>query len=206
MISKQPPQRSQRRSSHSSSSKPTKSTASRTSRSFLFVVNELPINDDISSNGRQPRVDDYGRWLPPIYSNGFWAQQPGRVYRWTDGNITPATGYYYNGGGWTPNNYPLTEHRTTTMFFCNRWTGHLTANGDASIRDIYNPMDPNSKWWPLTFRWDGTLSRVEEVGDQLYLAGSGARWISQLGLSNYQYDGAPVSYLRNISRPFHVGS
>jgi len=163
--------------------------------SFLFCVNELVINDEPTSGGVPPRVNANGRWLPPLESRGYYPPRPGVVFRWTEGEITVADGYqWYNGGCWSPNGY-ATPHRATTIFYCNRFTQMLTANGDASLRNFETSNHPDNRWWPLTFLHDRALSRVTESGDEQDLAGTGGAWIHQLGLENNRNEDrrAPVS-------------
>lgn len=62
----------------------------------------------------------------------------------------------------------------------------MVATGDASLRDMDQSVEPNNRWWPLTFRHEGSLSRVSESGDEPRLAGTGG-WINGLGLSAYRH-------------------
>lgn len=174
------------------SSKRTARKTTRPSVSFLFIVNELQVNED-PRNGVIPRVDENGRWIPPVFRAGFYAQTAGRVYRWRDGVVTAADGYQWhsehinattqalgaNGTVYAPNNVPLDCYKATTVFYCNPWTQFLTAFGDAGARDMTMSTEPNHRWWPLTFRHDRQISRVDVVGEE-YLAGTGATWVDQL--------------------------
>ncbi len=58
----------------------------------------------------------------------------------------------------------------------------MIATGDASTRDMATSPGPHSRWWAITFRNEGNLSRVEESGEDRYLAGSIAPWMDDLGL------------------------
>jgi hypothetical protein len=69
----------------------------------------------------------------------------------------------------------------------------MTATGDASTRHMALSSDPDNCWWPLAFRHHGTLSRVEEVGEEQYLAGTGAEFIRDFGLGAYNNRDAPPS-------------
>ena len=69
----------------------------------------------------------------------------------------------------------------------------MTATGDASTRHMALSADPGNRWWPLTFRHHGALSRVEEVGEEQYLAGTGAPFIADFGLGAYNNRHAPAS-------------
>lgn len=178
------PQKSRSKPSHGSSSKSAQPTTTWPPTTFLFAVNELPLNEDPDQGGVAPRVNENGRWVPPTLSAGFWPPIPGRMFRWTDGSITPANDYqWYNGNGWGPGNIQLTHYRTTSMFWCNEWTQFLIADGDVSTRDIATSLFPDNRWYPLTFDHDGTLSRVGTSYEHQHLAGSGANWIGPLGLS-----------------------
>jgi len=178
--------KSRGKTSHGSASTAAQPTTTWPSISFLFSVNELPINDEPDQGGLVPRVDDNGRLLPPLYSNGFWPQVPGHMFRWKDGVITRAEGYqWYNGDGWAPGNIPLTLYRATSMFWCNEWTQFLTADGDVSTRDIATSLFPNNRWYPLTFDHDGALSRVDSAYEHQHFAGTGDNWIGPLGLRSH---------------------
>ncbi|KUJ17560.1 uncharacterized protein LY89DRAFT_668872 [Mollisia scopiformis] len=172
--------------------------------SFLFTINELPVNDEptqrtiellvpladlelLLQGGEPPRVDEYGNWHPPIRSNGFGTQVPSRIYRWADGGRVSAARecQWFNNQWWSQAGNELTEYRASTMFWCNNFTQFLVATGDASRRHMEQSIDPHNRWWPLTFRHESTLSRVEEVGQEGRLAGSGT-WINALGLTSYR--------------------
>jgi hypothetical protein len=79
------------------------------------------------------------------------------------------------------------------MGYCNPWAHFLTATGDASTRHMALSADPDNRWWPLTFRHNGALSRVEEIGEEQYLAGTRAAWIDDFGLGAYSNRHAPAS-------------
>lgn len=67
-------------------------------QSFLFVVNGLMLNEDYNDGGVMPRMDEEGRWLPPIYQAGFGRQNRGTIYRWNGGKVSTATGYMWEIG------------------------------------------------------------------------------------------------------------
>jgi hypothetical protein len=87
----------------------------------------------------------------------------------------------------------LEVYRATTMFYCNPFAQFMTATGDASTRHMALSADPDNRWWPLTFRHHGALSQVEEVGEEQYLAGTGADFITDFGLNAYNNRAAPPS-------------
>jgi hypothetical protein len=165
--------------------------------SFLFAVNELPLNEEVSDGGVPPRTDRYGRWAPPISSKAFRAQRPGRLYRWKNGGTvsTAADCHYYEGEWLSKNATPLTVYRKATMFYCNPWYQFVIATGDVSTRDMNKGLFPDDRWWHLTFRHSGTLSRVDVRSEEQYLAVNGSQWLRDLGLtSNANYDeSAPES-------------
>ncbi|CZR56496.1 uncharacterized protein PAC_06384 [Phialocephala subalpina] len=156
--------------------------------SFLFSINTLPVNDEPSEGGEPPRVNENGRWYPPIRRNGFGPQIPGeQLYRWAEGGkISLADDcQLYEGMWWSRDSVPLAEYRASTMFYCSDFTQFLVATGDASMRHMDEAEDPHNRWWPLTFRHDGSLSQVEEVGQEQNLAGTGP-WVNALGLRSYR--------------------
>jgi len=159
-------------------------------------VNSIGVNEDPNAGGVAPRVDENGHWFPPVYRAGFNGQGSGTVYRWENGIVTQATGYYSdNSQGYAPNNVGLELYRGATMFYCNPFYQFFVADGDASTRDMPNAPVPLDRWYPINFRHHGTISRVDFAGDQPYLAGNGPEFIRQLGLNSYrnQENEAPAS-------------
>jgi hypothetical protein len=155
--------------------------------SFLFIVNGLPLNEDIDNGGVAPRTDSYARWLPPLYQAAFGAKSQGTVFRWSNGVISAPAGYQWvDGYAYAPNGGALNYYRSITMFYCNPWDQYLVADGDASTRDIETAPYPGDRWYPINFRHDNGLSRVELAGGEQYLAGNGATFIDHLGLLSYQ--------------------
>ncbi|KAK0123984.1 hypothetical protein ONS95_008972 [Cadophora gregata] len=153
--------------------------------SFLFVVNGTTLNDDPQEDGVVPRVDDYGRWLPPIYAAGFGRQNRGTVFRWSDGDISTASGYRWDDGyGKTPNDDTLELYKATTMVWCNPFYQFMVAAGDATTRNIADTV-PGDTWYAINFHHEDALSRLDYVGNQ-YLAGNDRSFIRQLGLSAYE--------------------
>ena len=179
------------------------------SRSFLFIVNELPTNDDPDVAGSvPPRIWDQ-RYYPPEVAQGFLPQIPGHVYRWKDGVVTFAPGYVWfaqqvgnppyaqgtiyansiDGGIW-PSYY-----RAATVFFCNHFAKFYTTRGDASTRDISAPeTGPEDMWQPLLFLHENNVSFVQHTGEEEFLAVRHASWIEQLFSNTYRRHsrGGPV--------------
>lgn len=161
--------------------------------SFLFVVNELSINDDRDHGGLAPRLNENGHWSPPIYRAGFGPQSPGCMFRWSNGNITEVyhNGYqWHNGVGWHTRSdgvsTALTPYETTSLFWCNDWTQFLMLENDATVEDMDTAESPHNRWYPLTFLNAGRLSRVAAALDDPRLAGNHAWWIEKLGLRSYR--------------------
>lgn len=159
--------------------------------SFLFIVNDLTTNDDPDQPGSIPQRRINGRWHPPEVPQGFYAQQPGDVYRWSNGAVTLAGGYYWtaqstenangtiytngsNGGFIWPQYY-----RAATVFFCNRFDLFFTAVGDAGTR-VMADCGPEETWQPLTFLHENNNSYVQHAGDEEHLAVRQAAWLEQL--------------------------
>lgn len=158
--------------------------------SFLFNVNELHVNEDPENGGRPPRVNENGRWVPPIYRDGFLPQTPGRMFRWTNGYVEYAgTDYgWLNGQGFAYLNDEMLQHYgSTTLFWCNEFTQFQMMEADATTIDIATSDFPYNRWYPLTFRYERTLSRVSSSVEEQYLAGRDGTWIAQLGLQTYRH-------------------
>jgi hypothetical protein len=168
-------------------------STAQTPTSFLFVVNELSVNDEPYHGGRAPRSDIAGHWLPPIHSAGFGAQRPGCMFRWSNGIITDIshTGYqWYNNEGWYTNytniSTLLIRYETTSLFWCNDFTQFLMLESDTTTEDIERADPLYNKWLPLTFLNIGRVSRVAAAMSDQYLAGNNAWWIPRLGLEAYR--------------------
>lgn len=152
--------------------------------SFLFQVNQLPVDD----NGIPPRTTEGGVWIPPIYRAAFGPQSAGNLYRWNpNGRITLATDCTWHNGFRSGSGERIRTYSTRTVFWCNPWAQFMVATGDASDRDMADSDHPHNIWWPLSFDHDGAISRVMENAGSPYLAGSGPAWIADLGLSSYTH-------------------
>ncbi|KAF4634864.1 hypothetical protein G7Y89_g3243 [Cudoniella acicularis] len=142
----------------------------------------------------------------PLLPKGFFAQEPGHVYRWRNGAVSLAEGYrwiaqpitnptlYANGTIYKsgPDNRGLDApqpqyYRAATVFYCNRFDQFFTARGDVGTRDIAT-SDPEEGWQPLTFHHNGNISRVEYAGDQDFLAVRRADWIPQIIPHAYRHE------------------
>lgn len=167
--------------------------------SFLFIVNEQPTNDDPDIPGSVRPRDSHGRYLPPDTSRGFLAQDPGHVYRWTDGVVSEAPGYvwlaqqvgdppYANGTIYANSTTGVVwpqYYRAATVFYCNHFNKFFTTRGDASARNIIELKSEDS-WHPLSFRHENNISYLEHAGDQEFLAVREASWIEQLLPNTYR--------------------
>jgi hypothetical protein len=169
--------------------------------SFLFVVNGLPTNDNYPETaGSVPPRTVHGRWHPPDVARGFFAQDPGQVYRWQNGVVTAAPAYlwsaqqvgppYANGTIYANSTTGIVWppcHRAATVFYCNNFDMFFTARGDASARDISAPQtEPEDTWQPLSFLHENNISYVDHAGDQEYVAVRQASWIEQLLPNTYR--------------------
>ena len=169
--------------------------------SFLFIVNELPTNDNPEVEGNiEPRMVN-GRYNPPEVARGFLAQTPGSVYRWKDGIVNTAPGYiwsaqqvegYANGTIYANSTTGIVwpqYYRAATVFYCNHFDKFFTARGDASTRNISaTDTEPEDTWQPLSFLHDdyNHISYVQHAGDQEFLAVRHASWIDQLLPNTYR--------------------
>jgi hypothetical protein len=156
------------------------------SKSFLFIVKELGINDDEIEGGVPPRVDLGGYWAPPIYAQGLYPPAQAQLYRWTEGGtISAASDCRRYGTAWRSGKMtPLTAYKTVTLFWCNPFVQFRTAMGDASTYDIATSAPPFNRWWPLTFRQDGAISRVDR-GKKMLLATEGSAWVTDFELTSH---------------------
>ncbi|CZS89557.1 uncharacterized protein RCO7_02529 [Rhynchosporium graminicola] len=134
---------------------------------FLFQVNQLPINEDLP-----PRIDSHGHSIPPMLRHEWGAQVAGRIHRWTsDGRIARASNCQWSN-----------SQRAN----CDRSRQPITIFY-ARLEDMDRAQWPESHWFPLDFRHDHDrlVSRVDEGAREPYLAGVNANWIDHLGLSNF---------------------
>lgn len=148
---------------------------SKTSRSFLFSVSELPINDNPADGGTEPITDRYGHWEPPVTRNGFQEPLPGKLYRYHEGTVSLAP--------WSEGVDNLRIYRKQTIFWCNGFLQFLTVPYDASQYDV-RKREPH-RWLALQFRHSRNLSRIDEYGPEKHLACRGSQWITDLGLGAY---------------------
>ena len=167
--------------------------------SFLFIVNELPTNDNPDVAGSIPARMFDQRYYPPEVARGFLAQIPGYVFRWKDGVVTPAPGYTWSAQdvGYAQGRIYATSttgivwpdyYKAATVFYCNHFTKFYTARGDASTRDISAPQTaPEDTWQPLLFLHDhNNVSYVQHTGEEEFLAVRHASWIEQLFSNTYR--------------------
>jgi hypothetical protein len=166
--------------------------------SFLFVVNELPTNDNPATPGSIPARYVNGRWHPPVTIRGFFAQVPGHVYRWNDGAVSLADEYEWTArpivdyaGAPFANGTIIgrdsegqfispTYFRAATVFYCNHFDKFVTTRGDAGTREMAISDDAGDWWQPLSFFHDRDISYINHAGDQEFLAVRNATWIEQL--------------------------
>lgn len=169
--------------------------------SFLFIVNELPANDDVKSVGSISPRKVHGHYQPLDPAQNSFTQVPGHVYRWRDGTISAATPYnwvekqmgdppYANGTIYS-NPEPgvvvwPTYYRAATVRYTNHLDKFITTRGDVTTRDTTrSDLRPDDYWQPLSFRYENNISYVDHSGDQQYLAVRQARWVEQLLPNTY---------------------
>jgi len=166
--------------------------------SFLFIVNELPTNDDPEVMDSVPPRHINLRWHPPVVARGFLPPVPGDIYRWDNGTISIAEDYYwyaqetgepvYASGRIVPYDTNTREpeyYRAATVFYCNRFDKFFTAQGDVRTRDIYR-CAPDDGWLPLIFTHNNNITYVEHMGDQDHTAVREASWIGSLLPTTYR--------------------
>ncbi|KAK2002601.1 hypothetical protein LX36DRAFT_228121 [Colletotrichum falcatum] len=181
-----------------------KETSSRQERSlssshfsFLFVVNELQI---VEENGVPPAADTYGNPLPPITSGGYGPETVGSVWRYRDGVVSPAEGFFWcrtepgsPGAICAVNEYTdehgltfqflerTVEHSTFSVFNCWRFLPCLYTDADVTTLD---GMGADNKLSHLEFYQDHTDSGVTRIrasgGSQRHVVGGRPSWVPAL--------------------------
>jgi hypothetical protein len=156
------------------------------SKSFLFGVKELHINDDPIEGGVPDRKDFGGYWVPPIYKEGLYPPAQAQLYRWTEGGtISAASDCRRYGTLWLSGEMtPLTAYKSVTLFWCNPFVQFRIAMGDASTYDIATSAPPHNRWWPLSFRHDGAISRVD-IGKEMLLTTEDSAWVTDFQLTSH---------------------
>ncbi|KAG9240437.1 hypothetical protein BJ878DRAFT_292198 [Calycina marina] len=166
--------------------------------SFLFIVNELPTNDDPGTEGSVEPRQVHQRWLPPESARGFFAQEPGCVYRWDNGIVSRAYGYNWHNdpqschsgsiyaiNPQTQNYVSPLYYRSATTFFCNRSDKFFTTRGHAGLKEI-RYLGPEDGWTPLTFTHENGISYVGQGYEHQHTAVRRASWIDSLLPKSYR--------------------
>ncbi|KAK2043156.1 hypothetical protein LZ31DRAFT_622108 [Colletotrichum somersetense] len=176
--------------------------------SFLFVVNELQI---VEENGVPPTADVYGNPLPPRTPGGYGQETIGRVWRYRDGVVSPAEGFFWcrpehgsPGVICAVNEYideygqpvrflqQTVEHSTFSVFNCWRFLPCLYTDVDVTT---VGGMGANNKLSHLEFYADSTESGVTRIrasgGSQRHVVGGKSSWIPALLPETYA---APSSH------------
>ncbi|RDW88268.1 hypothetical protein BP6252_00300 [Coleophoma cylindrospora] len=180
--------------------------------SFLFIVNELETNDNPEDTGSvAPRIVN-GRWMPPNQAQGFHRPVVGDVYRWENGVISGAEGYfwseepqvdqvhgYFAQGKIIRSNFPAHKqpkyYRGLTVFYCNDMDKFYAACDDVSTRSIETYYDPvQYGWHPLSFTHctRENISYALQAGDRDTVIARHASWIGQVIPEAYRpHDSGP---------------
>lgn len=78
------------------------------------------------------------------------------------------------------------------MFWCDGFNQFLTVPGDATQDNVGEDEQVHFRWWPLSFRNEGTTtSRLIVSGEDIHLASRNSAWINGLGLNAHVHSGAP---------------
>ncbi|KAH6646804.1 hypothetical protein BKA67DRAFT_650036 [Truncatella angustata] len=166
--------------------------------SFLFIVNEINLNLDLP-----PTADRWGNLLPPLTSRGFKQETVGQVFRYSNGTVTAATGYYWfrqrlelpgtigrygarydafgnvvsDEMGFTIQDfYGLDEYSTTTLFNCGPFLPCVLSHGDPSVEGFQD----FSGWNALHFTHKEVISQASSSGSHTIVAGPSASFIDAL--------------------------
>ncbi|KDN67824.1 hypothetical protein CSUB01_04770 [Colletotrichum sublineola] len=167
--------------------------------SFLFVVNELQIVED----GVPPAADIYGNPLPPSTPRGYGQETIGRVWRYRDGVVSLAEGFFwYRPEPGSPgvicaaNKFPFlqrtVQHSTFSVFNCWRFLPCLYTDIDVTT---VGGMGVDNKLSHLEFYQDHGDSGVTRIrasgGSQRHVVGGRPSWIPALLPETYA---APSSH------------
>jgi hypothetical protein len=153
--------------------------------SFLFVVNEFTINEDVDQGGWPPEGDRYGNTIPPHFTRGYGKESVGKVWRYYDGQIELAPGYWWyrpephQDGGICPvgGTEPMAEHGIYSVFNCWRLLPCIWTDVDVSVVSMANT--DQTMFHALHFQHDKQVTRILH-GRYRWAAGRGADWIPDL--------------------------
>lgn len=149
---------------------------------FLFDFQKLVVDGEI------PQSSLNGHWIPPSYASTFTRSKPKTLYRWSESAIAKEEGCrLYEGAWWANQTTQLATYKSQSVFWSGNSLGFVTAPNDVSVTDIGSYSPPLHEWRQLNFCSDDYnpgLSRVVDAGE-LYLFGTGSRWINDLGMSVY---------------------
>ncbi|KAK1980191.1 hypothetical protein LZ30DRAFT_771669 [Colletotrichum cereale] len=175
--------------------------------SFLFVVNELQI---VEENGVPPTADTYGNPLPPRTCRGYGQETVGRVWRYRDGVVSLAEGFYWcrpepgspgvicavadyideQGQPFSVLEQTV-EHSTFSVFNCWRFLPCLHTNVDVTT---VAEMGVDNKLSHLEFYEDHTDPGVTRIGasggSQRHVVGGRPSWIPALLPETYAAPGS----------------
>jgi hypothetical protein len=176
-------------SSHTRKAKPSTRTSDYSNVNFLFVVNELNMNQD-----HPPSADRWGNYTPPDTPNGYVHESVGRVFRYHDGIITPEEKHmWYRSdvgergdiGYWTQeadeagNALPLfnalATYSTFAVFNCGPFLPLVYGVGDVS--EDHSDFDG---WRALHFHHVSGVSQASPNGGHKCLAGRNTDFIDRL--------------------------
>ncbi|KAK3325060.1 hypothetical protein B0H66DRAFT_599247 [Apodospora peruviana] len=183
-----------KRSKHGSSKNSSSNASNSPGLSFLFVVNELDVNFELST----PESDQWGNILPPTHQQAYRDELAGQVFRYDRGTVSPADEYQWYrpvwgmaGGIIRPGNpvYAM-PYKTQTVFACSPHLPIIVSDCDASLGttwfrhncDCDDANDGNTDSWnSLHFVNSNGVSQVNasSQGDQ-YVAGRNPSWIPAL--------------------------
>ncbi|KAI1404958.1 hypothetical protein F4819DRAFT_446070 [Hypoxylon fuscum] len=182
--------------------------------SFLFVVNEIQLAEDYSTN-----QDEFGNVVPHGIKSAYGPEKVGTVYRFHNGNISLATGFVWKRPGMghegrinkeivhdnrqlcivpslrfltntetiQPTFIPCFHYKTTSVFSRGPTLSPLSVELDVTTRDLETSHLPKTKLQSLSFRSDDCqVSRIARGGKNKRAVGKDASWIGTLVPSMYE--------------------
>ncbi|KAI1078687.1 hypothetical protein F5B20DRAFT_200493 [Whalleya microplaca] len=189
------------RSSKSSSSGSSGLQVRQINTTFLFVVNEVQLNQ-----AYVPVADIWGNVTPPLTRHQYGPEIAGDVFKYHNGTVTRAQGYVWNRPGigevgrigysrqatdQSGNMYwqfvPLEEYKTSSVFDCGPFLPYIYVDVDVTTMDNLDLNDaPYNRFWAVHFHHsDNNISRASHSGRK-FAVGRQARWIPSLVHENYK--------------------
>ncbi|KAK4139218.1 uncharacterized protein C8A04DRAFT_40894 [Dichotomopilus funicola] len=184
--------------------------------SFLFVINEFVVNYEPLEGQDRPLRDPWLNIIPPQDAAAYTDELVGTVFRYQNGHVSPAQGYFWHRPAMGHKGYIVRldpdgsvtgypgEYKAQTVFACSSLLPMIVTNSDASLGSASmwqtqacaacSPQYQNqeyTRWWHLHFTQGDSqgsgISSVNSVASGCpYVVGKDAAWIPSLVPSAYR--------------------